>query len=50
MVKILQATANDAGDVAWLSFEVGRMHDKALPAYFMPSTGEVHLRIISEMN
>lgn len=50
MVKILQATANDVEDVARLSFEVGRLHDEAMPAYFMPSTEEEHLRIISKMN
>lgn len=49
MAKVLLAEKNDAADIARLSYEVGRMHDTAMPAYFMPSTEEEHLRIIAEM-
>lgn len=48
-MEILLAEENDAADIARLSYEVGRMHDEAMPAYFMPSTEEEHLRIISAM-
>lgn len=49
MAEILLAEENDAADIARLSYEVGCMHDEAMPAYFMSSTEEEHLRIISEM-
>lgn len=49
MAEILLAEENDAADIARLSYEVGRMHDEAMPAYFMPSTEGEHLRIISAM-
>ena len=49
MTKILLAEENDATDIAQLSYDVGRMHDEAMPMYFLPSTQGEHLRIISEM-
>lgn len=48
-IEILLANKNDVADIAKLSYEVGRLHDEALPDYFKPSTKEDHLRIISEM-
>lgn len=48
-VKILVADVADVPEIAQLSFDVGRLHDEAMPTYFMPSTLEEHLRIISEM-
>lgn len=48
-VKVLIAEATDAADIARLSYAVGRFHDVAMPTYFMPSTLDEHLRIISEM-
>lgn len=49
MLDILIAENDDAMEIARLSYEVGRLHDEAVPEYFMPSTLEEHLRIISEM-
>lgn len=48
-VEILLAEEQDVADIAELSYEVGRLHDEAMPTYFMPSTMEEHLKIISEM-
>ena len=48
-VKVLIAKVADVADIAKLSYEVGRLHDEAMPTYFMPSTLDEHLRIISEM-
>ncbi len=48
-VKILLAEKADASKIAGLSYEVGRLHDMAMPDYFKPTTGEEHLRIINEM-
>lgn len=48
-MQILLATKNDVKDIARLSFEVGKMHDEAMPEYFRPTTKLEHFRIISEM-
>lgn len=48
-IEILPADEQDVTDIAKLSYEVGRLHDEAMPTYFVPSTMEEHLRIISEM-
>ncbi len=48
-VRILLAEKADASKIARLSYEVGRVHDMAMPDYFKPTTREEHLRIINEM-
>lgn len=48
-MRILLAEKADASKIAGLSYEVGRLHDMAMPDYFKPTTREEHLRIINEM-
>lgn len=48
-IDILIANADDAEDIARLSYQVGKMHDDALPDYFRPTPEEEHLRIIQNM-
>lgn len=48
-VEILIAAAEDAGDIARLSYQVGKMHDEALPDYFKPTTEAEHLEIVRKM-
>lgn len=48
-IDILIANEDDAGDIARLSYQVGKMHDDALPDYFRPTPEEEHLRIIQNM-
>ena len=47
--EILIAAAEDAKDIARLSYQVGKMHDEALPDYFKPTTEEEHLVIVRKM-
>ena len=44
--EVLIAAAKDAEDIARLSYQVGKMHDEALPDYFKPTTEEEHLSLI----
>lgn len=48
-IDILVANEEDAEDMARLSYQVGKMHDDALPDYFKPTPEEEHLRIIQNM-
>ncbi len=48
-IEVLAANEQDVAEIAKLSYEVGRLHDEAMPAYFMSSTEGEHLRIVSEM-
>lgn len=48
-VRVLLVEETDVLEIAKLSFEVGKMHDEAMPDYFKPTTQEEHLRIISQM-
>lgn len=48
-IDILVANEEDAEDIARLSYQVGKMHDDALPDYFKPTPEEEHLRIIQNM-
>lgn len=48
-IDILIANEDDAEDIAHLSYQVGKMHDDALPDYFRPTPEEEHLRIIQNM-
>ncbi|MBR2273507.1 MAG: GNAT family N-acetyltransferase [Alphaproteobacteria bacterium] len=43
------AEENDAEDIAKLSYQVGKMHDDALPEYFKPTGENEHLRIVMDM-
>ena len=47
--EILIAAAEDAKDIARLSYQVGKMHDEALPDYFKLTTEEEHLVIVRKM-
>lgn len=47
--EVLIAAAKDAEDIARLSYQVGKMHDEALPDYFKPTTEEEHLVIVRKM-
>ncbi len=49
LVEVLLADECDVAEIARLSYDVGRLHDEAMPMYFMPSTLEEHLKIISQM-
>lgn len=48
-VEILTAAPEDAEGVARLSYQVGKIHDDAMPDYFSPTSYEEHLRITREM-
>ena len=48
-IDILIADTKDAEGIARLSYQVGKMHDDALPDYFRPTPEEEHLRIIQNM-
>lgn len=48
-VEILNATMADAQRIAELSYQVGKMHDDAMPRYFRPTSKESHLAITKEM-
>lgn len=43
------AEEKDARDIARLSYQVGKMHDDALPEYFKPTGEKEHLRIVKNM-
>ncbi len=48
-IDILIADMKDAENIARLSYQVGKMHDDALPDYFKPTPEKEHLRIIQNM-
>ncbi len=48
-VEILTAGPQDAIEIARLSYQVGKMHDEAMPDYFKPTVETEHLRIVNEM-
>lgn len=49
MIEVLEICDLDVKDVAELSFEVGKLHDEALPKYFNKTNKKEHLRIIECM-
>lgn len=48
-VKVEIAILNDAEDIARISYQVGKMHDEAVPEYFKPTDESEHLRIVKDM-
>lgn len=48
-VEILIATLDDACDISLLSWQVGKMHDEAMPKYFKPTSQNEHNQIICGM-
>ena len=48
-IEIAEAGLADAAAVARLSYQVGKMHDEALPDYFYPTGEREHLDIIRKM-
>lgn len=48
-VKILTARFSDAHDIAKLSYQVGKMHDEAMPDYFRKTSLTNHLQIVREL-
>lgn len=48
-VEIAEAASSDERDIARLSYQVGKMHDDALPDYFCPTSEAEHLEVIQKM-
>lgn len=48
-VEILTAQFRDADDIAKLSYQVGKMHDEALPEYFKKTNLNNHQQIVREL-
>lgn len=45
-IEVSRAVADDEMDIARLSYQVGKMHDDALPDYFCPTSEAEHLEVI----
>lgn len=48
-IEIAEAVSSDERDIARLSYQVGKMHDDALPDYFCPTSEAEHLEVIQKM-
>ncbi len=48
-IEIAEAASSDERDIARLSYQVGKMHDDALPDYFCPTSEAEHLEVIQKM-
>ena len=48
-IEIAEAVSSDEWDIARLSYQVGKMHDDALPDYFCPTSEAEHLEVIQKM-
>jgi len=48
-INIAKAELKDVADIARISYQVGKMHDEAVPEYFKPTDEKEHLRVVSEM-
>lgn len=48
-IKIEIADIGDAVEIARISYQVGKMHDEAVPEYFKPTDEKEHLRIVTDI-
>lgn len=48
-IEIAEAVSSDEREIARLSYQVGKMHDDALPGYFCPTSEAEHLEVIQKM-
>ena len=48
-IEIAEAVSSDEREIARLSYQVGKMHDDALPDYFCPTSEAEHLEVIQKM-
>lgn len=48
-IEIAEAASSDEREIARLSYQVGKMHDDALPGYFCPTSEAEHLEVIQKM-
>lgn len=48
-IEILTAKYGDATEIAKLSYQVGKMHDEAMPDYFRPTNMDSHLTTTRKM-
>ncbi len=48
-IEIAKAVSSDEREITRLSYQVGKVHDDALPDYFCPTSEAEHLEVIQKM-